>query len=93
MNCVQALYASVFAAFSFYSSAKQNTMASGRKLKVLTLAEKGKLLDEVENGTKMCDAAEQFGIGKFSVSGTWKPIFHQGLLRQRTAIENVDCPL
>ena len=55
-----------------YSSAKQNTMASGRKLKILTLAEKGKLLDALENGTKMCDAAEQFGIGKSSVSRIWK---------------------
>ena len=35
-------------------------MASERKLKTLTLAEKGKLLDAIENGTKMCDAAEQF---------------------------------
>jgi transcriptional regulator with XRE-family HTH domain len=43
-----------------------------RKLRTLTISEKGKLLDVLDRGVKQADAAAEFGISKATVSRIWK---------------------
>jgi hypothetical protein len=43
-----------------------------RKLRTLTISEKGKLLDVLDRGVKQADAAVEFGISKATVSRIWK---------------------